>query len=176
MYHTTVCKVHPATLQARPQPSNLHLRPFQVTPATCKSPCRGSAPTTHKPSPMIIPSHTCHLHIFVVLVRVGLWLFLLSLPRLPCSSLLLVWGCFGWLALSWLRSPPCPAHSWSSSAFWSSILLVSPSGSLVEFATARLSCLLPVAWCVVTAWLSSLLLNGNKGFGPFFPRVRPMSL
>ena len=35
---TTVCKIHPpATLQARLRSSNLHLRPFQITPATCKS-------------------------------------------------------------------------------------------------------------------------------------------
>ena len=29
------------------RPSNLHLRPFQVTPATCKSPCLGSAQVGH---------------------------------------------------------------------------------------------------------------------------------
>ena len=50
---TTVCKVHPpATLQARLRSSNLHLRPFQITPATCKSPCRERSPlcsqTSHR--------------------------------------------------------------------------------------------------------------------------------
>jgi hypothetical protein len=30
--------------QARLRSSNLHLRPFQITPATCKSPCRERSP------------------------------------------------------------------------------------------------------------------------------------
>ena len=75
----------------------------------------------------------------------GLWLLLLSLPRLLCSSLLLVCGvASAWLALSLLRSPPAlPAPSVSPLVPSGpvSALLVPPSGYLVVFATARLSCL-----------------------------------
>ena len=56
-----VCKVQytpPATLQARLRPSNLHLRPFQVTPTALKSPCRERAydPQTSTYDPL--PGHT----------------------------------------------------------------------------------------------------------------------
>ena len=84
--------------------------------------------------------------VFVVLrVPVGLWLLLLSLPRLLCSSLLLVCGvAAAWLALSLLCSPaalPAPSVSPLVPSGPVSVLLVPPSGYLVVFATARLSCL-----------------------------------
>ena len=46
-----------ATLQARLRPLNLHLRPFQVTPTTLKSPCRERAydPQTSTYDPSSIP-------------------------------------------------------------------------------------------------------------------------
>ena len=84
--------------------------------------------------------------VFVVSrVPVGLWLLLLSFPRLFCSSLLLVCGvASAWLALSLLRSPPAlPAPSVSPLVPSGpvSALLVPPSGYLVVFVAARLSCL-----------------------------------
>ena len=78
-----------------------------------------------------------------------------------------VWGCFG-LARSLLASlPPWPARplGWSSGAFWSSrFLLVPPSGYLVVFATARLSCL----------WYGVLWLLGScLHFSSWQQRLRP---
>ena len=60
VYHSTVCQVHPpATLQARLRPSNLHLRPFQVTPTTRKSPCRECA---YDPQTSIYDPSRSHLY------------------------------------------------------------------------------------------------------------------
>ena len=74
----------------------------------------------------------------VLRVPVGLWLLWLSLPRLLCSSLLLVCEvASAWLALSWLRSPPAlpaPVSPLVPSGPVS-VLLVPPSG----YATVRLS-------------------------------------
>ena len=60
-------------------------------------------------------------------------------------------------------SPALPPPWLVSGACWSTpvlALLVPPSGYLVVFATARLSCF---AWCVVTVWLrSSLLFMATK--------------
>ena len=96
--------------------------------------------------------------VFVVSrVPVGLWLLLLSFPRLLLLVFALVCGvALAWLALSLLRSPPAlPAPS------------VSPLVPLVQSVlcwSLPLGICMPVAWCVVTAWhLSSPLL---KGFGP----------
>ena len=104
--------------------------------------------------------------VFMVLrVPVGLWLLLLSLPRLLCSSLLLVCGvASAWLALSLLRSPPAlPAPSASPLVPSGpvSVLLVPPSW--VSGCICNGPVVMPVAWCVVTAWhLSSLLLMATK--------------
>ena len=62
-----------------------------------------------------------------------------------------VWVASAWLALSLLRSPALPALSIGPLVPSGPVgaLLVPPSGYLVVFATARLSCL----WgCVVTAF------------------------
>ena len=75
-----------------------------------------------------------------------------------------VWGCFG-LARSLLASsPPCPALplGWSSGAFWSSQCSVGPS-LRVSGCICDGPVVMPVVWCVVTAWLlSSLLLMATK--------------
>ena len=102
-----------------------------------------------------------------VLSRVPLAVCLLSavgFPWLLCSALLLVFGVGpAWPALPVLRSPPALPAPLVSPLVPSgpvSALLVPPSGYLVVFATARLSCF---ACCVVTVWhLSSLLFMATK--------------
>ena len=83
------------------------------------------------------------------------------LPRLLCAFLLLLCGVASvWPVLSWLRPPlvlPSPSVGPLVPSGPVSVLLVPPSGYLVVFATAQLSCL----WygSVVTAWLLSSLLH-----------------
>ena len=74
-----------------------------------------------------------------------------------------VWGCFG-LARALALFPPCPARhlGLSSGAFWSSQFSAGAflwvSGCICDGPVV-----MPVAWCVVTAWLlSSLLLMATK--------------
>ena len=85
-------------------------------------------------------------------------------PWLLCSALLLVFGVGpAWPALSLHRSPPALPAPLVSPLVPSgpvSALLVPPSGYLVVFTMARLSCF---ACCVVTVWhLSSLLFMATK--------------
>ena len=81
------------------------------------------------------------------------------------ASLVVVWllrfGPFspGFVPLS------CPPLGWSFGAFWSSQCTAGPSGYLVVFATARVSCLWYCMECCDGLAPVFTSPHGNKGFG-----------
>ena len=98
----------------------------------------------------------------------GFWwpfVFAVVFPWLPCFALLLVCGvASAWLAL-YLLCFPCSARPSVSPLVPSapvSVLLVPPSGIWFWLYLGR-PVVMPMAWCVVTAWhLSSLLFMATK--------------
>ena len=109
--------------------------------------------------------------VFVVRVRVGLWLLLLSLPRLSCSSLLWVCGLLRLGSLSPGFVLPCPARplSWSSGAFWSTVFCLSlPLG--IWLCLRRLGChACGMVCCDGFALHSSWQQRSSCVFGLLFP-------